>query len=73
MTQRCPNCGWFLSDVKAHSIFDKFGDLAIEKVVGNCKRCGMVEPINWSFEDFFPDGESLRAYEEEARKCLDVC
>ena len=68
---QCPICGWFLSDVKALITYLEFGDLAIEKVVGNCKRCGVVEPTNWCFDDFFPDGESLRAFEEELRKCLD--
>lgn len=69
---QCPNCGWFLSDVKAIITFFSFGDPAIDKVRGNCKRCGIVEPTNWEFEDFFPDADSLRAFEEETKKCLDA-
>jgi hypothetical protein len=67
LTQKCPTCGWFLSNVKAHTIFEEFGDIAIKKVTGDCKRCGTVEPTNWDFEDFFPDGESFMTYIEEAK------
>jgi len=53
----------------AHMVFEDFGGLAIKNVTGDCKRCGEVQPTNWCFEDFFPTGESLEAFEEEVRQC----
>lgn len=52
---KCPKCGWFLKNVVA----TVNGLEEIIKVQGECKRCGVVEPNDWAWDDFFPELERL--------------
>ena len=48
----CPKCSWFLSDVTAFYRGPE-GDAEIILVEGKCKRHGIVNPVDWDYDDFF--------------------
>lgn len=52
---KCPQCGKFLKECVA--TVGKGGD-EISRVEGQCKTHGTVEPTDWCWEDFFPEGDS---------------
>lgn len=44
----CPNCGWYVSKPVAYIN----GLMEITRVDANCKRCGVVHPDDWEYDDF---------------------
>lgn len=51
---KCLKCGRFCKNIKAKMRYDHIGGEAIDKVEGECSKCGKVDltKSNWEWEDF---------------------
>ena len=54
MAHQCPKCGKFVSKMQGN--VNGFGN--IENVTAKCRKCGIVSPTDWIWEDFFPENTS---------------
>ena len=55
----CPSCGKWCSNVYA-KVVGFGGEETIDKVMGTCKKHGLVDLTkgDWAWEDFFGEGEA---------------